>query len=52
MKKYNEKKQGKYASIKKKLLEEAMPKTILIPSIKDDIKKIKEQEEDKRKQQK
>ena len=41
MKKYNEKKQGKYASIKKKLLEEAPPKTVLIPSIKDDIKKNK-----------
>ena len=37
MKKYKEKKQGKYASIKKKLLEEAPPKTVLIPSIKDDI---------------
>jgi len=42
MKKYNEKKQGKYASIKKKLLEEAPPKTVLIPSIKDDIERNKQ----------
>ncbi len=41
MKNYNEKKQSKYALIKKKLLEEAPPKTVLIPSIKDDIKKTK-----------
>lgn len=37
MKNYNEKKKNKYTSIKKKQLEEAPPKTILIPSIKDDI---------------
>jgi hypothetical protein len=41
MKNYNEKKQSKYALIKKKLLEEAPPKTVLIPLIKDDIKKNK-----------
>ena len=38
MKSYNEKKQNKYLSIKKKLLNEAPPKTVLIPSIGDDIK--------------
>jgi hypothetical protein len=32
MKKYNEKRQNKYALIKKKLLNEAPPKTVLIPS--------------------
>jgi hypothetical protein len=32
MKKYNEKKQNKYTLIKKKLLSEAPPKTVLIPS--------------------
>ena len=37
MKNYNEKKKNKYTSIKKKQLEEAPPKTVLIPSIKDDI---------------
>ena len=41
MKNYNEKKQSKYSSIKKKLLEAAPPKTVLIPSIKDDIKRNK-----------
>ena len=41
MKNYNEKKQSKYALIKKKLLEEEPPKMVLIPSIKDDIKKTK-----------
>ena len=44
MKKYNEKKMGKYASIKKKLLEEAPPKTVLIPLIKDDLKRNKRTE--------
>ena len=38
MKSYNEKKQNKYFLIKKKLLNEAPPKTVLIPSIGDDIK--------------
>ena len=41
MKNYNGKKQSKYASIKKKLLEEAPPKTVLIPSINNDIRKKK-----------
>lgn len=41
MKNYNEKKQSKYSLIKKKLLEEAPPKTVLIPSIRDDIKRNK-----------
>ena len=39
MKNYNEKKQNKYALIKKKLLNEAPPKTILIPSASDNINK-------------
>ena len=38
MKSYNEKKQNKYFLIKKKLLNEEPPKTVLIPSIGDDIK--------------
>lgn len=38
MKSYNEKKQSKYLSIKKKLLNDAPPNTILLSSIKDDIK--------------
>ena len=38
MKSYNEKKQSKYLSIKKKLLNEAQPNTIFLSSIKDDIK--------------
>ena len=37
-KSYNEKKQNKYWPIKKKLLNEAPPKTVLMPSIGDDIK--------------
>ena len=37
MKNFNEMKKNKYTSIKKKQLEEAPPKTVLIPSIKDDI---------------
>ena len=39
MKTYNGKKQSKYATIKKKLLEDAPPKTILIPVIKNDLNK-------------
>jgi hypothetical protein len=39
MKNYNEKKQNKYALIKKKLLSEAPPKTILIPSASDNMSK-------------
>jgi len=41
MKNYNGKKQSKYTSIKKKLLEEAPPKTVLIPLINNDIRKKK-----------
>jgi hypothetical protein len=41
MENYNEKKQSKYALIRRKLLEEARPKTVLISSIKDDIKRNK-----------
>ena len=37
MKNYNRKKQNKYALIKKKLLSEAPPKTILIPSASDNM---------------
>ena len=42
MKTYNGKKQSKYATIKRKLLEDAPPKTILIPVIKNDLKKNKQ----------
>ena len=35
MKNYNEKKQNKYSVFKKKLLDEAPPKTVLIPSVKE-----------------
>lgn len=38
MKNYNEKKQNKYTAIKKKLLNDAPPKTVLLSSINDDIK--------------
>lgn len=38
MKSYNAKKQNKYTEIKKKLLNEAPPKTILLSSLNDDIK--------------
>ena len=38
MRNYYEKKQSKYALIKKKLLSEAPPKTVLIPTAADDIK--------------
>ena len=41
MKNYNEKKQNKYSVIKKKLLDEAPPKTVLIPSVKEIAKNDK-----------
>ena len=41
MKNYNEKKYKKSSSIKNKLLEEAPPKTVLMPSIDNDIKRNK-----------
>ena len=41
MKNYNEKKQNKYSVIKKKLWDEAPPKTVLIPSVKEIAKNDK-----------